>query len=87
MIGLARLITDYVTVVWLTDVYVLLEWQGQGLGSWLNKCIKEYVDMMPYLRRLSLGVEHIVAKSTQPDSSWSWSIRIIGEKGKTRVAE
>lgn len=54
MIGLARLITDCVTVVWLTDVYVLPEWQGRGLGSWLNQCIKEWVDMMPHLRRLSL---------------------------------
>ena len=42
--------------------------------------------MCTYLRRSSLSVEHMVAKPTQPDSSWSWSIRIIGEKGKTRVA-
>jgi len=54
MIGLARLITDSVTVIWLTDVYILPEWQNQGLGTWLNACVKEWVDMMPYLRRLSL---------------------------------
>ena len=34
-IGLARLITDYVTIAYLTDVYVLEEYQGKGLGTWL----------------------------------------------------
>lgn len=52
MIGLARLITDCTTVAYLTDVYVLEEWRGRGLGSWLIACVKEWWDMMPSGRRL-----------------------------------
>ena len=34
-IGLARVITDYVTYARLCDVYVLEEYRGRGLGKWL----------------------------------------------------
>jgi len=54
LIGFARCITDYVTFLYLTDVYVLDEWQGHGLGSWLIQCVQEVVDSMPYLRRTML---------------------------------
>lgn len=54
LIGFARAITDYVTFLYLTDVYVLSEWQGQGLGSWLAQCVQEVCDAMPHLRRSML---------------------------------
>jgi len=54
MIGLARLITDCTTMAYLTDVYVLPEWRGRGLGSWLVECVKEWWDLMPSGRRLML---------------------------------
>ncbi|CAI7608014.1 unnamed protein product [Penicillium pancosmium] len=44
-IGLARMITDGVTFGYLTDVYVLPEYQGHGLGRWLIEW------NMPHLRR------------------------------------
>ena len=53
-IGLARLITDYVTFAYLTDVYVVEEEQGKGLGKWLIKCVDEVLKDMEHLRRAML---------------------------------
>jgi GNAT superfamily N-acetyltransferase len=58
LIGFARLITDRVTFAYLTDVYTLPEWQGQGLGKWLISCVQEVVEDMPYLRRSMCIVGH-----------------------------
>lgn len=38
-IGLARVITDGTTYAYLCDVYVLEEYRGRGLGSWLIECV------------------------------------------------
>ncbi|RYP17713.1 hypothetical protein DL767_009955 [Monosporascus sp. MG133] len=54
MIGLARLVTDYVTFGYLTDVYVLPEHQGKGLGRWMMECLGEVLDSWPDLRRCVL---------------------------------
>lgn len=51
LIGFARLVTDHVTFVYLTDVYVLPAWQNQKLGKWLIQCVQEVVDSMPHLRK------------------------------------
>jgi len=51
MIGFARVITDHVTLAYLTDVYVLPEWKGEGLGKWLIECVQEVFEQMPHLRR------------------------------------
>ena len=56
-VGLARLITDHVTFAWLTDVYVLPEEQGKGLGTWLVECVGEVLAGMPELRSAMCGVE------------------------------
>jgi GNAT superfamily N-acetyltransferase len=58
LIGFARLITDRVTFAWLTDVYVLPEWQAQGLGRWLITCVQKVLEDMPYLRRSACIVGH-----------------------------
>lgn len=47
-IGLARVITDCVTYAYLCDVYIVEERRGQGLGSWLIRCVLEH----PNLRNL-----------------------------------
>ncbi|KAK3945509.1 GNAT family N-acetyltransferase [Diplogelasinospora grovesii] len=55
MIGFARVITDYVTFGYLTDVYVLPDYQGKGLGRWMMACLNEYLDSgWPELRRFML---------------------------------
>ncbi|KAJ5390349.1 uncharacterized protein N7496_001417 [Penicillium cataractarum] len=55
-IGLARMVTDGTTYGYLSDVYVLPEYQGHGLGRWLMNCISEVfsTENMPYLRRIML---------------------------------
>ncbi|KAI0437587.1 hypothetical protein F4803DRAFT_142542 [Xylaria telfairii] len=51
-IGLIRVITDDVTFAYLTDVYVLPEHQGKGLGRWMLACLDEVIQSWPHLRRL-----------------------------------
>jgi hypothetical protein len=53
-IGFARLVTDEVSFAYLTDVYVLKEYQGNGLGSWMMDCVNEELGTWPELRRLML---------------------------------
>jgi GNAT superfamily N-acetyltransferase len=53
-IGLARLITDHVTVAYITDVYILQEYQGKGLGTWLLSAVDETLKSWKGLRRIGL---------------------------------
>jgi GNAT superfamily N-acetyltransferase len=50
-IGLDRVITDDVTFAYLTDVYILPEYQGKGLGKWLLECLNEVIKGWRHLRR------------------------------------
>jgi Acetyltransferase (GNAT) family len=52
LIGFARCITDHITFLYLTDVYILPVWQGQGLGKWLIQCVQDVVEGMEWLRRV-----------------------------------
>ncbi|MEZ4868054.1 MAG: GNAT family N-acetyltransferase [Caldilineaceae bacterium] len=38
-IGFARVVTDYASVAYLADVFVLPEQRGHGLGVWLIDCV------------------------------------------------
>jgi GNAT superfamily N-acetyltransferase len=53
-IGLARLVTDNCTYAYITDVYVIPSFQGQGLGKWLLNCVNEHVGTWPDLREAIL---------------------------------
>jgi ribosomal protein S18 acetylase RimI-like enzyme len=53
-IGMARMITDYTTLAYLTDVYLLPEHQGQGLGKWIIACCREICTSMENLRFMVL---------------------------------
>jgi GNAT superfamily N-acetyltransferase len=48
--GFARVVTDYVTFAYLTDVFVLEDFQRRGLGHWMMAAIKETVASWPQLR-------------------------------------
>ena len=52
-IGLARMITDRATFAYLCDVYVLPDYRGRGLGSWLMRCVMDHPDLAG-LRRFHL---------------------------------
>ena len=54
MVGFARVVTDYTTFAYLTDVFVLKDYQRRGLAGWMVGAVKEVVDGWPALRGLIL---------------------------------
>jgi malonyl-CoA O-methyltransferase len=44
-IGFARVVTDRATYAYLCDVYVLEDYQGQGLGTWLIETVCAHPDL------------------------------------------
>jgi len=53
-IGFARVISDYATIAYLGDVYVLPEYRTLGLSKWLMQTIMDYPDLQG-LRRWILS--------------------------------
>jgi GNAT superfamily N-acetyltransferase len=43
-IGFARVVTDYTIFGYLCDLFILNDYQGQGLGKWLIETILAYLD-------------------------------------------
>jgi GNAT superfamily N-acetyltransferase len=41
-VGFARVISDFATVAYVGDVFVLETHRGRGLGKWLMQCITEH---------------------------------------------
>jgi ribosomal protein S18 acetylase RimI-like enzyme len=55
-IGFARVISDYATIAYLGDVFVLPEYRGRGLAKWLMECIVGHPELQN-LRRWILVTE------------------------------
>jgi len=53
-IGFARVITDYATIAYVGDVFVLDEYRDRGLGKWLVECVTSHPDLQG-LRRWVLA--------------------------------
>ncbi|KAF1347353.1 hypothetical protein EJ07DRAFT_160321 [Lizonia empirigonia] len=53
-VGMARLVTDYVTLTYLTDVYLKEDTRGLGLGKWIIQCCREVALDVPELRFMLL---------------------------------
>jgi GNAT superfamily N-acetyltransferase len=53
-IGFARAISDFATYAYLSDVFILEEFQGQGLGKWLMECVMSHPNLQG-LRRWGLA--------------------------------
>jgi GNAT superfamily N-acetyltransferase len=41
-VGFARVISDFATIAYLGDVFVLESHRGQGLGQWLMECVMQH---------------------------------------------
>jgi GNAT superfamily N-acetyltransferase len=54
MIGFSRIVTDFVTFGYLTDVYVLEAYRGLGLAKWMMQTLSDQLDRWPFLRRMLL---------------------------------
>lgn len=52
-VGFARAITDAATYAYVADVFVLDDWQGRGIGTWLIRAMLTHPDLQG-LRRWSL---------------------------------
>jgi len=44
-IGFARIISDFSTIAYLGDVYILEEYRGNGLSKWLMEIIMNHPDL------------------------------------------
>lgn len=53
-IGFARVVSDYATIAYLGDVFVLPEYRGRGLAKWLIECVVQHPDLQG-LRRWILA--------------------------------
>ncbi|KAJ4346220.1 hypothetical protein N0V95_005586 [Ascochyta clinopodiicola] len=53
-VGMARMVTDFVTLAYLTDVYLKDDTRGLGLGKWMIQCCREMAVDMPELRFMLL---------------------------------
>jgi predicted GNAT family N-acyltransferase len=50
LIGYARVISDFSTIAYLGDIFILKEYRGLGLSKWLMETIMEHKHLQ-YLRR------------------------------------
>jgi GNAT superfamily N-acetyltransferase len=53
-VGFARVVTDYCTFAWLSDVFIEESHRGFGLGKWLLECILAHPGLQN-LRRFLLA--------------------------------
>jgi GNAT superfamily N-acetyltransferase len=53
-VGFGRVITDRATFAYLSDVFVIEQYRGRGLGKWLVQCMVEHPELQN-LRRWLLG--------------------------------
>ncbi len=56
-VGFGRVITDYTTFAWLTDVFIIDEYRGKGLSVFLMNCILDHPELK-ILRRWLLGTDY-----------------------------
>ena len=49
-IGFSRVITDYATFLYLGDVYVLEEFRGRGLSTWMMEVITDHPELQGFRR-------------------------------------
>ncbi|KMJ43308.1 GNAT family N-acetyltransferase [Xenorhabdus khoisanae] len=52
-IGFARLITDFAILSYISDVFIIDEYQKKGLGRWLVECILQH-PVIPHVQNVAL---------------------------------
>jgi GNAT superfamily N-acetyltransferase len=53
-VGFARVVSDYATIAFLNDVFVLPAYRGRGLSKWLMECVTSHSELQG-LRRWILA--------------------------------
>lgn len=54
LIGYARVISDFSTIAYLGDIFILKEYRGLGLSKWLMETIMEHQDLQNLRRWILL---------------------------------
>ncbi|MEM1120408.1 MAG: GNAT family N-acetyltransferase [Bacteroidota bacterium] len=63
-VGFARVVSDFATFAYLADVFILPNYQGQGLGKFLIQTIMDYPDLQE-IRTFSLATKDAHGLYTQ----------------------
>lgn len=79
-VGFARVITDYTTVAYGTDYYVLPEYHKLGLGEWLIDCFVEVLDVLEGAMDRSVRGLRVVTLARETMVGW-----YEGKTGMRRV--
>ena len=53
-VGFARVVTDFATVAYVGDVYVLEPWRGRGLSRWLMEVMTSHPELQGFRRWILL---------------------------------
>ena len=53
-VGFARVVTDFATVAYVGDVFVLEPWRGRGLSRWLMEVITSHPELQGFRRWILL---------------------------------
>lgn len=53
-VGFARVISDFATIAYLGDVFVLESHRGRGLSKWLMECVKQHPELQNLRRWILL---------------------------------
>jgi GNAT superfamily N-acetyltransferase len=53
-VGFARVVTDFATVAYVGDVFVLEPWRGRGLSRWLMEIITSHPELQGFRRWILL---------------------------------
>ncbi len=67
-IGYARVISDFTTIAYLADVFILPAYQGQGLAKWLTQSIRAHPNLQGLRRWILLTRD---AHRLYEQSGWS----------------
>jgi GNAT superfamily N-acetyltransferase len=53
-VGYARVITDYATIAYLGDVFIITKFRGQGLSKWLLETVMKHPNLQGFRRWILL---------------------------------
>jgi len=53
-VGFARVVTDFATVAYVGDVFVLEAWRGRGLSRWLMEVVMAHPELQGFRRWILL---------------------------------
>ena len=56
-IGFARIVSDFSTMAYLGDVFIIASFRGQGLSKWLMKTITEHPNLQGLRRWILLTAD------------------------------